>query len=393
MHVVYLYPHFAIPGGAGTFALETAKQLIKRGVKVSMITQTGKFEILKDYPGIHFEFVGGPLPNSLSYWIHYFAIYKKVEKILDEINPDIIFPQVFPSNYWGFLYKKHNPKIPCIWYAHDLNNYINNVQVINGLPEPMRFFVKISNPLMKCIDKKMISRADYVIVNSDFTAAQCKKIYNISKTETIYPGVDIEEFPHAPVEKEDYILCVSVLTKFKKIDLVIKSVFLLKSKGITIKLIIIGDGPEKKNLMSQCEKLGVTENVIFTGMITDRGLLFSYYTRALCVVFPSIDEPFGIVPVEAQAAWTPVIATKSGGPMESIVDGKSGFLIQPGSIDELVEKIFYFSQNPSIAESMGISARKNVSEKFNWDTTSERLLEVFKRHVHSYSLLLNNDIQ
>jgi glycosyltransferase involved in cell wall biosynthesis len=382
MHVVYLYPHFAIPGGAGTFTLETARRLIKRGIEVTIITQTGNFEILKNYPEIHFEFVGGPLPNSFSYWIHYFSIYKKVEKILDGINPDIIFPQVFPANYWGFLYKKHNPKCPCIWYAHDLNNYINNLQVMNGLPEPMRFFVKISNPIMKFIDKKMISRADYILVNSDFTARQCKKIYNISITETIYPGVDINEFPQAPVDKEDYFLCVSVLTKFKNIDLVIKSVFLLKSRGLPIKLIIIGDGPEKKNLISQCEKLGLSENIVFTGMIIDRGLLLSYYSKALCVVFPSIDEPFGIVPIESQAAWTPVIATKSGGPMESIVDGKSGYLIQPSSIDELAEKIAFFSQNPSIAKSMGIFAQKIVSEKFNWDKITEHLLEVFKRQIY-----------
>ena len=105
MHVVYLYPHFTYPEGAGTVVLETAKRLAKMGVKVSIITQSGNSEILKEYPGIHFEFIGGPLPNSFSYWIQYFGIYKRVEKILDEIRPDIIFPHIFPANYWGFFYK------------------------------------------------------------------------------------------------------------------------------------------------------------------------------------------------------------------------------------------------------------------------------------------------
>jgi glycosyltransferase involved in cell wall biosynthesis len=380
MHVVYLHPHFSHPGGAGTVVLETAKRLVKMGVKVSIITQTGTSEILKENPGIHFEFIGGPIPSSFSYWIQYFITYKKVEKILDTINPDIIFPQVFPANYWGFLYKKHNPKIPCIWFCHDPNAFVHDKRVINGLPAPMRICAKISNPIMKVVDKKLVSCVDYIIVNSDFTASRCKKIYGISKTETIYPGVDINEFPRTPVEKENYILCVSFLTKFKNIGLVIKSVFLMKKRGITIKLIIIGDGEEKKNLISLSKKLGLTENVFFTGRIDDREFLFSYYARALCVVFPSIDEPFGIVPIEAQAAWTPVIATKSGGPMESVVDGESGFLIQPDSLDELVEKLLYLSQNPSIAESMGISGRKNISKKFTWDKASEQLLEVFSRY-------------
>ena len=52
MHVVYLYPHFSYPGGAGVVVLETAKRLAKKGVKVSIIAQSGNSEILKGYPGI-----------------------------------------------------------------------------------------------------------------------------------------------------------------------------------------------------------------------------------------------------------------------------------------------------------------------------------------------------
>jgi glycosyltransferase involved in cell wall biosynthesis len=384
MHVVYLYPHFSYPEGAGIVVLETAKRLKKMGVKVSIITQSGNSEILKEYPGIHFEFVGGPLPNSFSYWIQYYGIYKRVEKILDEISPDIIFPHIFPVNYWGFLYKKHNPKIPCVWFCHEPSGFVHDFRAINGLPVPMRFFAKLSNPIMKIFDKKMVSRADYIITNSNFTATRCKIIYGITKTEIAYPGVDINEFPIAPENKESYILCVSRLDYYKRIDLVITSVFLLKKKGKTIKLIIIGDGPEKKKLMKQSEELGLSENVFFTGTI-DRELLIRYYAKALCVVFPTINESFGIVPIEAQAAWTPVIASKSGGPMETIVDGETGFLIKPDSTDEMIDKILYFLQNPSMAESMGISARKYVSDKFTWEKISEKLLDVFTRFANESS--------
>jgi glycosyltransferase involved in cell wall biosynthesis len=380
MHVVYLHPHFTYPGGAGIFVLETAKRLVKKGVKVTIITQTGTPEILNKYPDIHFKFVGGPLPNTFSYWLQYLIIYKKVERILDEIKPEIIFPQVFPANYWGFLYKKHNPKIPCIWFCHEPSAFVHEMRFINGLPFPMRIFAKISNPIMKILDKKFVSYADYILVNSNFTATRCKKIYGSSKTETIYPGVSIEEFPDNPVKKENYILCVSRLSKFKNIALVIKSIFFLKKKGNGIKLIIIGDGEEKENLILQSEKLGLTENIFFSGKL-DRELLISYYSRALCVVFPSIEEPFGIVPIEAQASGTPVIAMKSGGPMETIVDGESGFLIQPDSLDELVEKISFFIQNPMIAESMGITARKTILKKFTWDKTTEQLMDVLKRYA------------
>lgn len=381
MHVVYLHPHFTYPGGAGAVVLETAKRLVKLGVKVSIITQTASSEILKNNQEIQFELIGGPLPNTFLYWMKYFLIYKRVETILNKINPDIIFPHVFPANYWGFLYKKNNPKIPCIWYCHEPSAFVHDKRVIIGLPATMRFLAIVSNPIIKIIDKKLVHYADSILVNSDFSASRCKKIYHISKTEIIYPGIEITEYPQEPEKKENYILCVSQLSKFKQIDLVIQSVFLMKQQGIFLKLIIIGDGEEKKKLISQSRELGLTENVFFLGKV-DRKFLISNYSRALCVVFPSIDEPFGIVPIEAQAAWTPVIATKSGGPMESIIDGESGFLIKPGSLDELIDRLIYFLENPSKAESMGISARKNVSTKFTWDKASKQLMQVFTRYAH-----------
>jgi glycosyltransferase involved in cell wall biosynthesis len=234
---------------------------------------------------------------------------------------------------------------------------------------------------MKHVDKKMISRADCILSNSDFTACRAVKLYGIPLPKTIYPGVNITDFPEAPVKKEGYFLCVSSLSKFKNIGQVIQTIFLLKQKGISVKLIIIGEGPEKRQLEQQAEQSGLAENIIFTGSIQPRRTLYSYYARASCVVFPSIDEAFGIVPLESMAAWTPVIAYNSGGPVESIVDGESGFLIHPGSTGELEEKMLFFIQNPSIAESMGISARKNVSRKFSWDTTREQLSAVFSRYV------------
>ena len=379
MHVVYLHPHFSYPGGAGTFVLETAKRLAEQGVKVSIIAQSGTSDLVHKYPEINFEFVGGSLPNTISYWVNYLRTYKKVERILDEIQPDIIFPHVFPANYWGFLYKKHNNKIPCIWFCHEPSAFVHNRQVIEGLPNPMRFFAKVSNPIMKGIDTHLVSHVDSVLVNSKFTAEKCREIYGISATGIIYPGVDLTEFPKDPAEKEDYILCVSRLTRFKRIDLVLDALSLLKQKGINKKLVIVGNGEEKTTLMEQSQRLGLTDTVTFTGKLS-RELLISYYAKAQCVVFPSVDEPFGIVPIEAQAAWTPVIAARSGGPMESVIDGESGFLVKPNSADEIADKLLYISQNKEVAKSMGISARRNVSTVFSWEKASEQLLEVFTHY-------------
>jgi len=97
MHVVYLYTHFPYPGGAGLFILETAKRLAQKGIKITIIAQKGSPDLLKKYKKINFIFVGGPVPNRMSYWINYLPIYKKVENVLDNLNPNIIFPHIFPD--------------------------------------------------------------------------------------------------------------------------------------------------------------------------------------------------------------------------------------------------------------------------------------------------------
>ena len=376
MHIVYLHPHFTYPGGAGTVVLETAKRLQQRGTKVSIVTQTISSEIKKSYPEINFECIGGQLPNTIFYWLNFFIYYSKVEEILDKINPDIVFPHVFPSNYWGFLYKRHNPKIPCIWFCHEPSAFVHDMRVINGLSNPMRFLAKLSNPVMRVLDRKLVSYSDHILVNSNFTANRCKEVYGYETSDTVYPGIEMDEFPATPAEKEAYFLCVSQLTKFKNVDQAITSVARLKEKGIDIKLIVVGDGPERKHLIEQAGNLGITENIHFPGKV-DREQLISLYARALCVIFLSVDEPFGIVPIEAQAAWTPVIATKSGGPLESVIDDESGFLISPNSVDELMEKLLYLSKNPHVAVQMGITGRNCVSQSYSWDVAANRLLEIF----------------
>jgi len=164
--------------------------------------------------------------------------------------------------------------------------------------------------------------------------------------------------------------------------MVIRSIKILQNRQIFIKLIIIGDGEEKESLIKMVHELGLSDNIIFSGKIS-RSELISFYSKAIAVIFPSTNEPFGIVPIESQAAWTPVISTKSGGPLESIVDGKSGFLITSGSENELIDKITFLFENIAVAKEMGIYGHNYITKNFLWNKTSHLMLMFFKQHIHS----------
>lgn len=370
MNILYFHPHFTYPGGAGKFVLETGERLANMGHNVTVLAQSGDNEIIKNYPHINFKFIGGPLPNTISHWIQFPILMKRVFEVTKGMDIDVIFPQVFPANYWGFLFKRKHPEIPCVWYSHDLSAFIHQMDWIRGLKDPIKTMAIISNPIMKLIDQYLVRNVDRILTNSIFTSEFIYKTYNIN-SEIIYSGVDTTSFkPSTNIKKN--MFAVSRLNRVKKIDQLITAMIYIRYAH----LYIGGDGEDKERLISLSKKLGVDDRVIFLGKLTDEKLKY-YYSMSKIVLFPSINEPFGIVPLEAMSSGTPVIASKSGGVVDTIINGKTGYLIKPNDVNELVSKIEYLLENDQLCIQMSQNARKHVEENFTWDITTNKLHEYF----------------
>lgn len=126
-----------------------------------------------------------------------------------------------------------------------------------------------------------------------------------------------------------------------------------------------------EELKTLAEKEGVSQKVKFiTSCSTaERNTLLS---QCLCVLYTPKDEHFGIVPLEAMAAHKPVIACNSGGPVETIRNGVTGFLSDPNP-EEFSLAMAKFIQDPQMAERMGEEAQKHVSESFSTKIFGQRL--------------------
>jgi glycosyltransferase involved in cell wall biosynthesis len=265
--LLYIHPHFTYPGGGSKWVLETAERLSKKGLELAVLSQTANPELIEKYKKINFVFIGGALPNKLSHWIDFQRFLKKVFREIDNLVPDIIFPQVFPSNYWGFLYKKQNRSVRCVWMCHEPSAFVHDTNVIKGLKFPMKHLALSSTIVSKLIDKRMVKYADKILTNSKFTSENVKKIYH-RKSEVVGLGVNLKNFTFSK-SKDDYIFTVSRLTKFKKIDVIIKAMKILVKKNKDMKLLIAGDGEEKSNLIRLTKALNLQKNVKFLGMISD----------------------------------------------------------------------------------------------------------------------------
>ncbi|MDD4851269.1 MAG: glycosyltransferase [Gemmiger sp.] len=176
-------------------------------------------------------------------------------------------------------------------------------------------------------DKCAADRVDYFIANSHFIAKRIKKYYR-RDSDVIYPCVHINPQPLLP--KEDFYLVVGRFTWYKRMDLAVAACTQLGRR-----LVVVGTGGEEKRLRALA---GPT--IEFKGTLSDEEIQ-SYYLRAKAFLFPG-EEDFGITPVEAQSAGTPVLAYGRGGACETVADGKTGLLFHAQTVEALVTCIEQF---------------------------------------------------
>ncbi len=210
-------------------------------------------------------------------------------------------------------------------YAWDLyHQYIKESNLDTGIKG---FFAKLVLHRIRQWDIISTNRVDYFISNSDYIGRRIKKIYN-RDSETIYPNVAVQDFGLG-VDRENFYFTCSRMVPYKKIDLIIEAFNQMPDK----KLVVIGDGPDFKKI----QKLA-GQNITLLGYQPFE-VLKHYMSKAKAFVFAA-EEDFGILPVEAQACGTPVIAYGKGGVLESVVENKTGVYFhkqQPGAIIKAIE--------------------------------------------------------
>lgn len=212
-------------------------------------------------------------------------------------------------------------------YAWDLyHQYLKESNLDKGLKG---IYAKWVLSKMRLWDLASVNRVDHFIANSNYIAKRIKKLYQ-RESEVIYPPVDIHRFT-LQEEKKDFYLTASRLVPYKKIDIIIEAFNQMPNK----KLIVIGDGPEFKKL----NRLAGS-NVQLKGYLKSEDLK-TYMQDAKGFVFAA-KEDFGIIPVEAQACGTPVIAFNAGGLKETVIAHETGLFFDQQTSKSIKDSIQTF---------------------------------------------------
>jgi glycosyltransferase involved in cell wall biosynthesis len=193
--------------------------------------------------------------------------------------------------------------------------------------------------LLRARDRANTRAAGRVLVNSRFMADAVSRIYGVGAVVS-YHGVDAGHFHPLALPRRDVVLSVGSLTPLKGFDFLIRA--MAEYHGDARPALVIASNfqnpPERDYLTSLARDLGV--ELELRGLVTDEGLV-ELYNQARVVAYAPVREPFGLVPLEAMACGTPVVAVTEGGIPESIVDGQTGLLTDrdPARFAAAVERL------------------------------------------------------
>lgn len=212
-------------------------------------------------------------------------------------------------------------------YAWDLyQDYLRKTKLKSGMKG---IFAKCLLHYLRIWDVHASSRVNAYVANSKYVARRIRKIYGRDAT-VIYPPVDVETFELCE-KKDDYYLTASRFVPYKRVDLIVEAFSHLPDK----KLIVIGEGPEMEKIKEKGKK-----NIEIIGNQSDE-MLKKWMQKARAFIFAAIED-FGILPIEAQACGTPVIAYGKGGILETVIPNKTGIFFETQTVSALIEAIATF---------------------------------------------------
>lgn len=303
------------------------------------------------------------LPFAQKKYRNYLALFPLAIEQFDLSEYDVIISSshavakgVITRHYQLHISYCHTP----IRYAWDLyHQYLKEANLEKGLKASI---AKLILHYIRIWDISTINRVDYFIANSKYTAKRIKKIYN-KDSIVIYPPVDVNNFSLYE-QKENFYLVASRMVPYKMIPMVVETFTKLDRK-----LIVIGDGPDLDKVKEIAKG---RKNIEILGYQPFE-ILRDYMQRAKAFIF-SAEEDFGIMPVEAMACGTPVIAYGKGGATETVIDKETGIFFYEQTPESLTKAIFEFEKIEDKFDYKNI--RKNA-EKFS----EERFKSQFKEFV------------
>jgi len=354
------FPHI---GGIEVFGAQFIKALLRSGYTVEVVTSHSGARLpdITEKEGIRIHRF--PFQKTLAQrdMKEIKQISAKVIRLNKHFRPDIIHVNTIQPSLFFFY--------------HTRSSY------------PASFVLTLHQPPLSSSGNSSLlhntmSSADWITTVSHNLLSEARRYAPgiESKSSVIQNGL---ECPHTKPSRLSFknptILCIGRLIKDKGFDIAIGAFQSILKSLPEANLIIAGDGPERKYLEEKTSCLGLSRAVCITGWIPPEEVP-ELMNKATLVVVPSRwEEPFCLVALQAAQMGRPVVASKTGGIPETVLDKKTGLLFEKENIKDLEEKILFLIQNPHAALRMGKTAKKRADTEFSMGRVVKQYDSLFKK--------------
>jgi phosphatidyl-myo-inositol dimannoside synthase len=245
------------------------------------------------------------------------------------------------------------------------------------------------------IPRRALRTADRVLANSRFTSTLVERVgTDPDRVEVVYPGCDTELFmprEPSPALRErilgprrdgPVLLTIGNLVARKGHDLVIQALSRMVAQIPDVTYVIVGEGPHGRRLEELANAIGIRNHVVFAGRreeaeLPDLFALADIFVMPSRADFAGCDvEGFGLVFLEAGACGKPVVGGRSGGIPEAIVDGATGFLVDPEDPEDLARVLTQLLQDRDLMQRLGEQGRHRVLREFTWTRVGGQVAEI-----------------
>ena len=297
------------------------------------------------------------------------SMIKKTIKVCREKQVDIWHGHDYKTNLLGWIVSKfHSMRL--ITTAHGW------VDFSGRLPTYYRYEKRWILPRYEtviCVSSTVMEQA----IAGGTPASKCVLIENAIDHEQFSRRREISDAKladHGVPSDKILIGSIGRLSQEKGFDLLIDAVAELINQGLNLQLVIAGEGPEKENLQSQIEQLGMAEQIKLPGFCQDTR---SFYETLDLFVLSSHREGLPNVVLEAMAVGAPVLATAVDGVPRIITDGQDGRLIPAGSTQKIRDAIADLITQPERLASLAQQGTKTIKEKWSFQKRMERVAKIY----------------
>ena len=255
-------------------------------------------------------------------------------------------------------------KIPLVTTFHGFDATLKTHAML-GSPAWFRY------PLLR---RKLAREGNLFLCASSFIRQKLLETgFPEARTHTHYIGVDCQAIrPRADFEEMPLILHVARLVEVKGTRYLLRAFATVARKYDRVRLLIIGDGPLRRQLQALTASLGMRDRVEFLGAVPHVAVL-SWMRKAAMLVLPGIrtatgrEEGLGMVLLEAAATGLPIVGSRVGGIPECMLEGKTGFLVPERDEDALARRMAELLEDPVRRHRMGAAGRALVEDRFDID--------------------------